>query len=120
MERYNDLQEEKHKSHKLSLKMDWIETALDMHENGDPNAPSLDIIDSFTNKLDAEHVQIQRCCDNKCRRKKDGKFPFFPEMNQWWHKRRVYRRLLKYLRGNGGKIKGLRKECERHEIPQPC
>ena len=35
MERYNALQEDMHKSHKLSLKMDWIETALDMHENGD-------------------------------------------------------------------------------------
>ena len=41
-------------------------------------------------------------------------------MNQWWHKRRVYNRLLKYLRGNGGKIKGLQKECGRHKIPQPC
>ena len=91
-----------------------------MNKNGDPNAPSLDIIESYSNKLDAEHVQIQRCCENKCCRRKDGKFPFFPNMNQWWHKRRVYKRLLKYLRGNGGKIKGLQKECERHEIPQPC
>ena len=83
MERYIELHEGKSRSHKLYLKIQWIETALDMRDNGDPNAPSLDIIESYTNKLDAEHVQIQRCCENKCHKKKDGKFPFFPEMNQW-------------------------------------
>ena len=120
MERYIELHEGKSRSQELDMKIEWIEMALDMRDYGDPNAPNLDTIDLYTNILDAEHVQIQRCCENKCRNKKNGKFPFFPDMNQWWHKRQVYNRLLKYLRGNGGKIKGLRKECERHEIPQSC
>ena len=76
MERYIDLLERKSRIHKLDMKIEWIEITLDMRDNGDPNAPSLDIIESYTNKLDAEHVQIQRCCKNKCRKKKDGKFPF--------------------------------------------
>ena len=58
-----------------------------MAEGEDPNVPTLDCIDAFVNNLDDEHVQIERFCETNCRKKKDGKFPYFPEMNQWWQKR---------------------------------
>ena len=119
MEKYIDLHEEKNRNHKMDCKLSWIESALDMVEREDSDAPTLDCIDAFNNKLDAEHVEIERFSETNCRKKKDGKFPYFPEMNQWWQKRCVYYRLLKYFRGDGVKLKGLRQECERHEIPQP-
>ena len=40
-------------------------------------------------------------------------------MNQWWHRRRVYKWLVKFHNGKGVKLKSLRKACEHNEITQP-
>ena len=40
--------------------MDWIESVLDMIDCGEPDAPSLTDIDVYLNKLDEDHVQIER------------------------------------------------------------
>ena len=84
IEKYIGLHEEKNRNHKMDCKLSWIESALEMVEREDLDAPTLDCIEAFTNKLDAEHVQIERFSETNCRKKKDGKFPYFPEMNQWW------------------------------------
>ena len=87
MEKYIELHKEKNRNHKMDCKLSWIESALEMVEREDLDALTLDCIEVFTNKLDAEHVQIERFSETNCRKKKDGKFPYFPEMNQWWQKR---------------------------------
>ena len=58
MERYIELLEHICQRHKLDRKLAWIELALDMVEAEGPNAPALDNIESYANKLDGEHVQI--------------------------------------------------------------
>ena len=36
----------------------------------------------------------------------------------WWHRRRVYRWLVKFHNGKNVKLKSLRNECERNNITQ--
>ena len=45
--------------------------------------------------------------------------PFFPQMNVWWHRYRVYRWLVNFHNGTNAKLKSLRKACEQNDITQP-
>ena len=52
-------------------------------------------------------------------KKKDGRFPFFQEMNVWWHRGCVFRWLVNLHNGKNVKLKSLRKACKENNITQP-
>ena len=77
MERYIELHEGKSRSHKLDMKIEWIKIALDMRDNGDPNAPSLDIIKSYTlTNLTLSMCRFNAVVKINAARRKMLNFPF--------------------------------------------
>ena len=96
----------------MEAKLDLLHQRMDEYKRDVPDALSIEEIQAGANKWDGEHVQLQKRCKRDCRKKKDGRFLFFPEMNLWWHWRRVYKWLVKFHNGKNVKLKSLRKACE--------
>ena len=103
----------------MEAKLDLLHQRMDEYEREPPDALSIEEIQAGANKWDGEHVQLQKGCKRNCRKKKDGRFPFFPEMNLWWYQRRVYKWLVKFHNGKSVKLKSLLKAREQNDITQP-
>ena len=70
------------------------------------------IVKENINKIDVESTQYMAHAENKCRKIKSGKIPFFPDSILWIKHRKTYRTLMGYYAGN--KInKGNLKRAER-------
>ena len=75
----------------MDKKLDLLYQRMDECTKQEPGAMPIEGIKARFNKWDGEHVQHQRESEKDCRKRRDGKFPYFLEMNVGWHKRRVYR-----------------------------
>ena len=82
---YIDKPEKRCKRHNMEEKLNLLHKRMDEYERKSPDAFSIEEIQAGANKWDSKHVQLPKGSKRDCRKKKDGRFPFFPEMNQWWH-----------------------------------
>ena len=92
---------------------------MDKYERNLPGALTIEEIQAGANKWDDEHVKHQKGSEKDHRKKKDGRFSFFIEMNLWWHRRCLYRWLVNFHNGKNVKLKRLRKACKQNDITQP-
>ena len=67
----------------MEAKLDLLDQQMDEYEQKSPDPLSIKEIQAEANKWDSEHIQLQKGCKRDCRKKNDGRFSFFPEMNMW-------------------------------------
>ena len=114
---YVDMLKKWCKKHNMDKKFDQFHQWIDKYKKHKPCDILIEEIQVGANKWDGKHVLRQRGSGKDCRKKKDGKFPYFPEMNVWWHRRRVYKWLVKFHNGKNVNLRAYAKHVKQTISP---